>query len=395
MNSINNNTLAYKDGINQQTIHFIDMDNSKSASNKERPNNSYRHLIEVIAIKMSPESNQKEQICAFLDKNTDLYILSLGISHRANLQAFKLSSMISDFIWHSESNVLVLLHDNQSLTIWLFPNAAFVDSSLLQDVLISVTNDELASKSSRIIDFAQSQLTVQRLDNVKVYIPVNPFVVLLHKLKANNRWQEAVKMCNFLDKSVNEVESIDRNVCNSLWATLAAMALEAKEFAIAEIAYAAINKLDKVLYLSKIKALPFPEASSAELELMSGNITDAELSFLQKGFVFRAILLNLELFQWKRALELAEKYNAKFSGITVEGSTILKSNDEPIEDNQVPFDNNVSLIHLVLACRQSYLTSKRKTETIKEFQALFYEVRVYLIEKTYNKYYNKFDRLTS
>jgi len=153
------------------------------------------------------------------------------------------------------------------------------------------------------------------------------------------------------------------------------MALDAKEFAIAEIAYAAINKLDKVLFLSKIKALPFADATTAELELMCGNIASAEQYFIQKGFILRTILLNLELFRWKRALELAEKYNAKFAGINVENVRPAKSMGESIDDNETPMDNNVSLIHLVLACRQNYLKSKGKSENIKEFQALFNEVR--------------------
>jgi len=318
---------------------------------------------------MSPESSQNYQICAFLDKNTDLSIVQVHSGGRAHLQqAFKLSAMIRDFVWHSESNVLVSLHDKQSLTVWLFPSVVFVDPSLLQDILLIITSDELTSKNSRIVDFTQSQLTVQRLDNVKVYIPVNPFVVLLHKLKASNRWQEAVKVCNFLDKSLNETESLDRNVCNALWATLAAMAIEAKEFPIAEIAYAAINKLDKVLYLNRIKTLPSTEASTAELELMS-DITDAEHHFLQKGFVLRAIMLNLELFHWKRGLEIAQKYNDKFAGIRVEN---VKSSANV--DNVEPHGSLVTLIGLVLACRQNYLRIKRKAETIKEFEILFNEV---------------------
>src|SRR5699024_8638566 len=126
-------------GINQQMVHFLDLDSSssKSASSKERQGNSYRHALEVVALKMSPESNQQDQICALLDKNSDLYIVSLG-GRRGNLQAFKMSSMIADFIWHSDSNVLASLNDNQVLTLWLFPNVAYVDSSLLQDVILTM-----------------------------------------------------------------------------------------------------------------------------------------------------------------------------------------------------------------------------------------------------------------
>jgi intraflagellar transport protein 80 len=51
----------------------------------------------------------------------------------------------------------------------------------------------------------------------------------------------------------------------SLWACLAAMAVAGKELHTAEVAYAAIDQVDKLLYMCHIKELPTIEARESEL----------------------------------------------------------------------------------------------------------------------------------
>ena len=93
-----------------------------------------------------------------------------------------------------------------------------------------------------------------------------------------------------------------------LWACLAGMAVHAKHLDTAEVAYAAIQEADKVYYIQYIKELPLKEARAAEMSVMTGNYQDAENMLLQSGLVFRAILLNIYLHQWEKALELAIKH---------------------------------------------------------------------------------------
>ena len=52
-----------------------------------------------------------------------------------------------------------------------------------------------------------------------------------------------------------------------IWACLAAMAVSGKELHTAEVAYAAIDQVDKLLYMCHIKELPTVEAREAELLL--------------------------------------------------------------------------------------------------------------------------------
>ena len=60
-------------------------------------------------------------------------------------------------------------------------------------------------------------------------------------------------------------------------------------------------------YIQYIKELPLKEARAAEMAVMTGHYQDAENLLLQSGLVFRAVLLNIYLHQWERALDLAVK----------------------------------------------------------------------------------------
>ena len=108
-----------------------------------------------------------------------------------------------------------------------------------------------------------------------------------------------------------------------LWACLAGLAVHSKQLDTAEVAYAAIQEADKVLrclnemltvmfseqvyYIQYIKELPLKEARAAEMAVMTGHYQDAENLLLQSGLIFRAVLLNIYLHQWERALDLAVK----------------------------------------------------------------------------------------
>lgn len=323
---------------------------------KTQRNTIYRHSLEIFGLKLSPESKDNEQVIVFNDANQDLY--SLLMRNENTFQIFKLSSMIDDFIWHSQYNVLVALNDNQALTLWLYPHVAYVDANLLQDVQLQINVDSPApatassttsSKNSKLIEFTDNQIMIIKSDNIRVHTTVNPFVTLLHKLQSDNRWNDAVKMCNIIHEFNNkDSKNDDKLLCNALWATLAVMALEAKQFDTAEIAYAAIDRIEKVMHLNEIKAIPQADVQTLELELMRCNIDAAEMGFIQKGYFLRAVYLNLTLYRWMKAIKLASQFNQKFKSFT--------------------FNNrDISLMEIVLSNRQYFLQLKSKNETIQEY----------------------------
>lgn len=78
------------------------------------------------------------------------------------------------------------------------------------------------------------------------------------------------------------------------------MAAAARDLNTVEVAYAAINEADKVQYITHIRDLPTAERRNAELALFCHQPQQAEAVYLQAGMVYRAIELNIHLFNWER-----------------------------------------------------------------------------------------------
>lgn len=53
-------------------------------------------------------------------------------------------------------------------------------------------------------------------------------------------------------------------------------------------------------FIINIKEIPVKEARNAEMALLYGNQQDAEAILLQAGLIFRAIMLNIQLYNWDR-----------------------------------------------------------------------------------------------
>ena len=89
-------------------------------------------------------------------------------------------------------------------------------------------------------------------------------------------WEPALRLCRYVKSEM-------------LWACLAAMAVAGKELHTAEVAYAAISHVDKLLYMCHIKELPTVEAREAELLLFRRRQAEAVAVLVQGGWVYRAI----------------------------------------------------------------------------------------------------------
>ncbi|KAJ3118897.1 Intraflagellar transport protein 80 [Phlyctochytrium bullatum] len=93
-----------------------------------------------------------------------------------------------------------------------------------------------------------------------------------------------------------------------LWACLAAMAVAGQDLNTAELAYAAIDEVQKVQYICYIRDIPTAEGRSAELALLRKQPREAEAILISASLIYRAIRMWINLFNWDRALELAIKY---------------------------------------------------------------------------------------
>lgn len=87
-----------------------------------------------------------------------------------------------------------------------------------------------------------------------------------------------------------------------MWACLAGMAGRHKELSTAEIAYAAIEEVEKVQFINVIKEIPSQEGRNAGMALFCGQVKDAENILLQSGLIYRAIQMNIDQFNWDRCV---------------------------------------------------------------------------------------------
>uniref|UniRef100_H0WDL4 Intraflagellar transport protein 80 homolog n=1 Tax=Cavia porcellus TaxID=10141 RepID=H0WDL4_CAVPO len=151
------------------------------------------------------------------------------------------------------------------------------------------------SRNPHIVSFVGNQVTIRRADGSLVHISISPYPAILHDYVGSSKWEDAVRLCRFVKEQ-------------TMWACLAAMAVANRDMTTAEIAYAAIGEMDKVQYINSMKDLPSKESKMAHILLFSGNIQEAEIVLLQAGLVYQAIQININLYNWERALDLAVKY---------------------------------------------------------------------------------------
>lgn len=83
------------------------------------------------------------------------------------------------------------------------------------------------------------------------------------------------------------------------------MAIFQRELNTVEIALAAIDEADKVQFINYVKELPSEPARNAALAVYQKKIPEAEQILLTARLYYRAIKLNIKLYKWDRALEIA------------------------------------------------------------------------------------------
>jgi len=295
--SLSCDSLAAIDANDARELHFIDTQLGKAILNN---NQNVKHSIEITCLaldQLGPIANRK---CAFIDKNFDLYLTLVQPSYLYFLQTVKCSSMIKCILWNDESNILAGIQMNGRLMIWTYPHAAFLDKELLSIALLEKSSNEYVHKNPHLISFQGSRINLRRSDGSLQSASINLFVCKLHSYVTQSKWSEALGLCRYLK------DSPDSKI---IWATLAGMALHRRNLDIAELAYAEIDKIDKVFYIQKIKRLTNKEIRNAEVALICNNFREAEAKLISAGYILRAILLNLEMYNWDQAFELYSKYD--------------------------------------------------------------------------------------
>jgi len=135
---------------------------------------------------------------------------------------------------------------------------------------------------------------------------------MLERFCAASDWEPALRLCRYVKSK-------------QLWAVLAAMAVGGKELHTAEVAYAAIEEVDKLLFMCHIKELPTPEAREAELLCFRRRQAEAVQVLVQGGWIYRAIKMCVHAFAWDKAYELARTHAAWLDVVLFHRQKFLRS----------------------------------------------------------------------
>ncbi|XP_072330573.1 intraflagellar transport protein 80 homolog isoform X2 [Scyliorhinus torazame] len=286
--SISNDTIAVRDQADDKVIYLIDAPSGKPFSDGK----PLVHKIEVMEVALDQFGSPSERKIAIIDKNRDLYITSVRRFGKEQ-KIIKIGTMVHSIAWNDKINILCGMQ-NMYFVVWYYPNTIYVDKELLSKTVYEKDASEFG-KSPQIVNYVGNQVTIRRADGSLIYTSISPYPAILHEYVSASRWDDAVRLCRFVKEQ-------------TMWSCLAAMAIAHKDLMTAEVAYAAIGEIDKVQYINLIKDLPSKESRMAHLLLFTGNTQDAEGTLIQAGLIYQAIQVNINLYNWDRALELAVKY---------------------------------------------------------------------------------------
>lgn len=286
--SLSNDTVAIRDKSDEKVILLFDALTGKALADGK----PLTHKLEVVEIALDQCGPSTERKIALIDKNRDLYLTSVRHLGREP-KICKIGTMVHSMAWNDAANILCGIQDNQ-LTVWYYPSVVFTDKELLPKTLYIKDSSEF-SRAPHILNYVGTKVTLRQGDGSLVYSSVLPYPALLHEYSTSARWEDALRLCRFTKDQ-------------SLWACLAGMAMANRELTTAEMAYAAIGELPRVQYINFIKEQPSKESSLAHMLMFSGQVQEAEATLLQAGLIYQAIQVNIDLFNWERALELAVKH---------------------------------------------------------------------------------------
>eukprot|EP00826_Nyctotherus_ovalis_P052873 TRINITY_DN6785_c0_g1_i1.p1 TRINITY_DN6785_c0_g1~~TRINITY_DN6785_c0_g1_i1.p1 ORF type:complete len:450 (+),score=165.02 TRINITY_DN6785_c0_g1_i1:804-2153(+) len=317
--------ISILDTSNPKIIRSFDIATGKATAT------NIEHGLEITDIVLNHTENSSERKIAFVDVNKDLFISPV---HKPAV--VKISTMVDSFMWNEHNDTLACFADSK-LVLWLFPNGVYVDKDLMEQAkLVRDTRD--LGKYPQIVCFTNSVIQYRRFDGVLAAINALPhasksliILDILHELYEKTKWDKAITLCRFVKEPV-------------LWACLAIMSISARELNTTEIALAAINEADKVEYINYVKELPSDASRNAALAMYCKKYAEAENILLQAKLFYRAIKMNIKLFKWERALEIAVR--------------------------------NKTHVDTVLAYRRRYLDTQGKAESNDKFLQLASKVEV-------------------
>lgn len=287
--------------------------------------------MEIAEISLNQSIGNRDRKICFIDNNKDLYLTNVY-----QTKLFKICGMCDTFSWNEANDMLAAIADEKFYT-WIYPNAIYLDKELLDGSRYEKDASELG-RNCQISSFSGSFCNVLKSDGSLCSKGITPYAgILLNLLNFQDGIEKALKLCRYVrDKT--------------LWTAFSAICINYSDIHFAETAVAAIDEVDKVGFIEKIISMKgkFSEALiHSYILLLSNRVDEAESVLLQAKLIYRAIKLNINLFRWDRAYNLAYQHKVHIDTVLayrnkyLESSGLEETNSKFIElASQVKVDWN-------------------------------------------------------
>ncbi|CAB3409258.1 unnamed protein product [Caenorhabditis bovis] len=284
--SLSMDTIAIQDRGDPKIVHFFEPNTGKSQGD-----GSHNHEYDIVELTINQCGALNDRLMAFRDQIGAVYILivkTFGLNQRIS----RIGSLIEQLKFNDVTNMLCGVTEGK-IAIWPLPNIAFFDRSLMQKATIMKNVGNLG-KFPQLISFSSNTIIVRKSDGSLIPVGISPFAGTIVQMANESKWDQAIR----LGRNIND---------DTLWALLAGVALLHKNMYAAETAYAALNEAEKVAMINEVKENSDKNVRHAMQILLTGRIGDAEVYLERNGHPFRALMINIQMFRWKRALEIALK----------------------------------------------------------------------------------------
>ncbi|CAJ0606800.1 unnamed protein product [Cylicocyclus nassatus] len=287
--ALSNDVLAIRDRGETSTICFFDPTSGRALGDEK-----IVHEREVVEMTLSQCGKLNERILAFRDSDAAVLaarVKTYGIAQRIA----RIGSSVEHLHFNNTTNMLAAVGEGRVL-VWPATEIAFIDRTLLQQSIIEKPVPALG-KFPILRSFIDNVVSLRRSDGSIVTTTIPPFAEALLKHTANSKWDQAIRLCRHIKSEVT-------------WAMLAGLATAAQNTYAAEIAYGALEEAEKVQMLAEARTHPNKEVRSAMMVLLAGKVPEADNLLEKGGNIYRAVMLNIIMMRWSRALDIAVKHNA-------------------------------------------------------------------------------------
>ena len=301
--SLTCDVAAIIDTTNPKIIRLFEISTGKPWST------NIEHSNDVVELALN--HSEMDRKIAFTDSNKDLFISPI-----AKVDIYKIGTMAETIKWNAYNDALACFSDGK-LIIWGYPNCAYIDKDILEHSK-QVTECSNIGRFPTILSYIGNLVEVRKMDGTTNVVIGGMNVSVLYHFIEKSQWNEAVRLCRFIKDPM-------------LWGCLSGMSLAHRELDTAENALASINELDKVQYINKIKELPSNASKNAAISLFCGKSKEAESNLLSAKLYYRAIKMNIKLFKWERALEIALSYKTHIDTVIAYRTRYLQQENKKEE----------------------------------------------------------------